>query len=318
MYKRNKRSKPFSLLILSLMFVIYLLVSHNGNTNIKAQTINSNKVDYLTQNQSDELSRGEMSPSKVVISSDQEQKQEKLNKLQNDVETYLGDNIKNVGLSYYDISSGLHMEIGGDKTYLAGSTVKVQMNMVLCDLFQNGQVSKNETVKYTTESYEEGTGVLQDTDLQNPLPITLLSEYSITHSDNIATNMIIGRIGYENMRNSVDTKLEHATDQSNNFITPNDETKLLRILYENTAENPYYSDIIENMKNTDFHDRLDLYIPKEIVAHKIGDYSNYVNDVGIVYSKEPYIISLYTNELMNANQVIANISKMIYDYQCKM
>ena len=36
------------------------------------------------------------------------------------------------------------------------------------------------------------------------------------------------------------------------------------------------------MKKTDFHDRLDKYVDKSIVAHKIGDYNDYVNDVGVV------------------------------------
>ena len=69
------------------------------------------------------------------------------------------------------------------------------------------------------------------------------------------------------------------------------------------------------MKNTDFHDRIDLYIPHDMVAHKVGDYGNYVNDVAIIYTEKPYILSIYTNGLEDANEIIAHISKIIYDYQ---
>ncbi|MFL0245423.1 serine hydrolase [Candidatus Clostridium stratigraminis] len=235
--------------------------------------------------------------------------------LENNIKDYLGKNISKVGLSYYDINSGKEIVINGDKTFLAASTIKVQMNMILDDMIQNGTVKENESIQYTEDSFEEGTGILQSQDLSKPISLSLLSDYSIIYSDNIATNMIIKRINYYNMRNLIDAKLGHATDKSGNFITANDETTLLKQLYENVNNNSYYSKIIDDMKNTEFHDRLDFYLPHNIVAHKVGNYDSYVNDVGIIYTKNPYILSIYTNNLDNANEVIAHISKMIYDSQ---
>lgn len=239
----------------------------------------------------------------------------KRTELESQIKAYLGNNINMVGLSYYDINSGKELIINGDKTFLAASTVKVQMNMVLDDMIQNGTVSENESLQYTDDSFEEGTGILQSQDLSKPISLSLLSDYSIIYSDNIATNMIIKRINYYNMRNMIDAKLGHATDKSGNFITATDETTLLKQLYENVNNNTYYSKIIDDMKNTEFHDRLDLYLPYNIVAHKVGNYDSYVNDVGIIYTENPYILSIYTNGLDNANEVIAHISKMIYDFQ---
>lgn len=319
---RKKPKKSFSLLTLCLILGIYILTIHSDNI-IKLQAAPSNqqqinkqgaKFDYLVQSEINQI-LGEKLEQKKLIKSEQEGKQKKLVELENGIKVYLGSNISNIGLSYYDINSSMQMDINGDNSFIAGSTVKVQINMILCDLLKNGQVVEGDMLKYTDDCYEEGTGILQGTDLSNPLSIMLLSEYSITHSDNIATNMILDRIGYENVKNAVDTKLGHTTDHSENIISPNDETKLLKMLYENPTENAYYPEIIKNMINTDFHDRIDQYISKSIVAHKIGDYGNYVNDVGIIYNKHPYILSVYTNEIINANEVIAHISKIIYDYQ---
>jgi len=305
MLKVNKHKKVFSILTIALAMIIYISVNHSFiNINVQAASLTK-------------LEKGKIKQEKLIKILKQ-QKEEKLDKLENQIKVYLGSNINNIGLSYYDINSGRKMIINGSNTFLAGSTIKVQMNMVLADLFKNGQASVNEKLQYTPDCYETGTGILQGTDfaeLQNPLPIMLLSKYSIIHSDNIATNMIIKSIGYEKLRDDIDIKLGHVTNHSGNYITANDETKLLKILYENPTKNPYYPIIIKNMKNTDFHDRIDLYIPRDIVAHKIGDYDSYVNDVGIIYTKQPFILSVYTNEVVNANQVIAHVSKMIYDYQ---
>lgn len=244
-----------------------------------------------------------------------EENQQKKQKLEDEIKAYLGDNINRVGLSYYDINSGSEITINGDKTFLAASTVKVQMNMVLADLIKSGQISKDEALQYTSDCYEEGTGILQGEDLSNPIPLKLLSQYSIEYSDNIATNMIENRIGYDKMRTLIDSKIGHSTNHSDNYITAKDETILLKLLYENKDNNSLYNDLIENMKNTEFHDRIDLYVPQNIVAHKIGNYDSYVNDVGIVYTKNPYILSVYTNEVGNAEEVIAHISQLIYNYQ---
>ncbi|GLC30849.1 serine hydrolase [Clostridium omnivorum] len=241
--------------------------------------------------------------------------EQKKQKLEEEIKAYLASNMDNVGLSYYDINSGSEITINGDKTFLAASTVKVQMNIVLADLIKGGQISKDEALKYTDAFYEEGTGILQGQELTTPIPLTLLSKYSIVYSDNIATNMIMDRIGYEKMRTLIDSKIGHATDHSDNYITAKDETTLLKLLYENKDNNSLYNELIENMKNTEFHDRMDLYVPQNLVAHKIGSYDNYVNDVGIVYAKNPYILSVYTNEVENADEVIAHISQLIYNYQ---
>ncbi|MDP4146659.1 MAG: serine hydrolase [Bacillota bacterium] len=248
----------------------------------------------------------------------EQQDDEKRQQLEREIKTYLGDNVDKIGLSYFDINSGKQITINGDKTFLAGSTLKVQMNMVLFDMIKSGQVSDSEALNYTDDCYEEGTGILQGQDLTKPLPIMQLSDYSILHSDNIATNMIIKRIGFYAMRDKIDEKLGHATDHSDNYITANDETTLLKLLYQNSSNNPYYNRLIDNMKKTDFHDRIDLYLPQEIVAHKIGDYDSYVNDAGIIYTKSPYILSIYTNGITDANETIAHISSMIYAYQSKL
>ena len=73
--------------------------------------------------------------------------------------------------------------------------------------------------------------------------------------------------------------------------------------------------MIESMKKTVYHDRIDKYIPKEIVAHKIGDFGECVNDIAIVNKKNPYILVVFTKNLPGANEIIANVSKMIYDAQ---
>lgn len=231
--------------------------------------------------------------------------------LEQKIRDYLGKNVSKVGIGYYDIQNGKGFSINGDKYFTAASTVKVQMNMVLFDMVKEGKVDINEALKYTQADYEAGTGILQGKDKTNPIPLLTLSDYSIIYSDNIATNMIMRRIGRTEMKKRFGQKVGH-TVPVENLVTPNEGLTFLKQLYENKGNNQYYTRLIGIMKTTVFHDRLDAYVPKEIVAHKIGNYGSFANDVGIVYAPKPYIIAVYTDGLSNANEVIATINKMLY------
>lgn len=72
------------------------------------------------------------------------------------------------------------------------------------------------------------------------------------------------------------------------------------------------------MIETNFHDRLTVLLSKDVkVAHKTGNLIGVVHDVGIVFAKRPYIIVVMSKDVVSdeaANNAIARISKMVYDY----
>ncbi|MCB2298233.1 serine hydrolase [Clostridium tagluense] len=242
-------------------------------------------------------------------------KQDQLKDLEKGIRTFLGSNINKVGLVYYDIESENFIEINQDKQFLAASTIKVPINMLMYDMIQEGKIDINEKLIFKECDYEEGAGELQGTDLSKPIALKTLSDYSIIYSDNIAINMILRKIGDENKYKYIEKILGHPTVHSENNTTPKDSFKILEKLYLNLDNNKYYSGLIETMKKTDYHDRIDKYIPKGIVAHKIGDFGECVNDIAIVNKDNPYILVIFTEELPNADETIAKVSKMIYDAQ---
>jgi len=242
-------------------------------------------------------------------------KQAQLDNLKNEIKVFLGDNINKVGLVYYDLNCKKFIEINGDKQFLAASTIKVPINMLMYDMIKAKKIDINEKLIYNEGDFEEGAGILQGTDLNKPLPLKTLSDYSIIYSDNIAINMILRKVGNENKYNYIEKIVGHAIAHSENNTTPMDSFKILEKLYLNLEHNEYYSDMLETMKKTEYHDRIDKYIPKEIVAHKIGDFAECVNDMAIVCKENPYILVVFTDNLTDANEIIAKISKLVYESQ---
>ncbi|MCB2290012.1 class A beta-lactamase-related serine hydrolase [Clostridium sp. CS001] len=257
----------------------------------------------------------EYKQSKIKEKVEEKSKLENLVSLEKQIRGYLGDNVNKFGLIYYDINSKKSIEINADNQFSAASTIKVPINMLMYDMIQEKKIDINEKLKYEDVDFEEGAGVLQGSDLSNPIAIKTLSDYSIRYSDNIAINMILRKVGDKNRYNFIESVVGHPIIHEGNNITPRDSFKILERLYLNPKNNEYYATLIETMKKTEFHDRIDKYIPQEVVAHKIGDYAEYVNDIGIVFKKNPYILVVFTKDIPDANEVIGQVSKIIYDNQ---
>ncbi|WP_102399770.1 serine hydrolase [Haloimpatiens massiliensis] len=233
------------------------------------------------------------------------------------IRKYLGKDIDKVGFVYYDLTSGEKISINENKACTAASTYKVGMNIVAYNRVRQGNLGLDEDLRYRSSMYESGTGILQNqikTTLKKPISIQKLLDLSIIYSDNIATNMLSRRLGgVQAVRRDVCDITGIHIDTRKNVITPEMEFILLKELYEDRNEK-YNAHLIDSMKSTVFHDRIDKYIPKDIVAHKIGNYGSSVNDVGIVFAEKPYIFVMYTDSLSNASNKIAILSKIVYKH----
>ena len=141
-------------------------------------------------------------------------------------------------------------------------------------------------------------------------------EDAIRYSDNIAANMLITSMDFEQYKRQEDLKLGITTNHANNEITALGAFNALKQLNDGANNgNLNYSKIISHMKNTIFNDRISKNIPNPLVAHKIGNYDSNVHDIGIVYTEKPYILTIYTNGLRNPNATISGISDIIYAQQ---
>jgi beta-lactamase class A len=299
----NKRLKGISLFALAAVILI----------SVAAAGVNLSKKHAAEQAATKLAAEKTRIAAAKVLKAEQEKKA--FSDLQSGINSYIGSDKSRIGLIYYDLEVGTGIEINPDMEFAAASTVKVPMNITLLDLVQKGSIAFGSSIQYKESDYEGGTGILQGQDKSKPIPLKTLSEYSIKYSDNIATQMIIRTMGRDHMYDAFSKIVGHEVEDTGNMTTPANNAAYLKRLYTNPNNNPNYAFLIANMKKTIFHDRIDKYIPQEITAHKIGNYSSYVNDIAIVYTKRPYVLVVFTNGVPDAAEKIAKISKMIYDYQ---
>ncbi|MBD7910670.1 MULTISPECIES: serine hydrolase [Clostridium] len=306
-YKQNDRSYRKIVIILISTIMISLSVS---------LLCFSKQVDTQGEENVEEHSNLNEEAEKESIRKKEEDieiSMQKINKISKKVSEIVGDKKESYGIFYYDINSGLQYTLNSDVGFHAASTIKVPIAMMIADKLDNNEITKDTKIKYEESDNCDGAGELQGrVSKGDEFPVIDLLKYMIEDSDNIATSMLKKSIG------SVSSYIYNLTEISmigeSNFITPRQSGILLKKIYEKAEEDNNYRDIINLMLKTNTHDRLDKKIPKNMVAHKIGDYENYVNDIGVIYSERPYILCIYTKDVMEeGRENIADISKVIYD-----
>lgn len=331
--KKNKRYKvkpiPVVFLIMSLFIITYafilfinsfsnsdsVLATENLNINFEEPTLKTINSKVAT---STDLTNYSVDS---TLSSSSLSYIERLNILHNNdypladrIKIYLGHDINNIGLIYYNIENGDSIFNNASDTFIAASTYKVGLNLYVYYLYSIGQINLNDYIQYEYCDYEEGTGILQYEDYISAYSIQDLLDLSLIYSDNIATNML-GRYlgGHEEVRKNLYELLNIDFDYTENIITPAIEFKILEYIYDN-KDLDTFSHMINVLTETEYNDRLSKYLNEDIVAHKIGTYDTYVHDVGIVLDDSPYILIIYTYDIDDSEEKIANISKAVYEY----
>ena len=146
------------------------------------------------------------------------------------------------------------------------------------------------------------------------VPLDFLLEQSIVNSDNTAVNILIKNLGYSNARHYITKYTDEVVPDdfySSNITSAAYGYDVINYLYEHQDS---YTKLIEDMKKSSMGLYLKKYIQDYDVAHKYGSYSGYVHDYGIVFGKKTYLVGIFTKNVTDSDEVIANISLDILNY----
>ncbi|HNS71669.1 MAG TPA: class A beta-lactamase-related serine hydrolase, partial [bacterium] len=242
---------------------------------------------------------------------------QKAEMMKQEINEYLATQDGHYGVFYYNIFTNETFGINETEEFVAASTVKVPLNLYLYKKIKDGSVNPEAILTYTKDDFEGGTGIIQRQNIGKKYTIKKLSELSITHSDNIATNMLIRYLGMKNVKAYMREIGGSVVEDGKNISCPKDLGLYMRVvhnMYETEGE--LGNQLMNNLLNTQFKDRIQELLPEDIkVAHKIGTQVKVINDVGLVFAEQPYILAVMSKDVDEnvAPGVIADISKKIFD-----
>lgn len=222
------------------------------------------------------------------------------------------------GIYFLSLKDGSEFGINHKEKFTAASTIKIPINLYLFKKIKGGSVNPKDRLTYKRVDYETGTGIIQKSTFGKTYTIRELSRLSIEVSDNVATNMLLRLLGIDNVKSYMRQLGGTVVVGGENVTCPYDMGIYMRKVYNFYNEDRVLGkELMGYFLNTSSSDRIPALLPKSVkVAHKIGNQVNTMNDVGVVFSREPYIISILSKDVNEAEAVgvIAKISKKVYDF----
>ena len=196
-----------------------------------------------------------------------------------------------------------------DIPLVAASVIKLP---ILAEAFRqarDGLISMDETFSIRPEQKMPSCGAL--TYLHDGLNVTMrdLCVLMIILSDNTATNILIERLGIENVNAFLREKgLEKPTLRRRlfdtgaagrgleNTITAEETGRLLEMLYRGACVSPEAdAEMLGILRDQRLNGKIPFFLHDLKIAHKTGEDSGVTHDVGIVYAGHPLILCFASN-----------------------
>jgi len=232
-----------------------------------------------------------------------------------------------------DLTSQEEFFINPDEVMPQASSIKIA---VLAELYLQAQQDK---LKLTDEYVVRKEDLVPGSDIMLGLTagvtrLTLrdLATMMVAVSDNSATNVLIDRLGLENVNSMLESQglhvtrlrrkmmdLKAASEGRENVSTPREMMTLLEKIYRAQLLNKEMTDDLLKVLSTHKESALLQGLPDEAVAaSKPGELEAVRNDSGIVFVKNrPYILCVMTAYLKDEKEgsaTIRKISALAYTY----
>jgi beta-lactamase class A len=256
----------------------------------------------------------------------------------------IADSGAEVGVAYRTLDGRTEVVINADTPFHAASTMKVPVMIELFRQAHAGALALDDPLPIVNEfhsivdgsRYVLAEGDAADKDVVSALGRTLtlrqLCEAMITVSSNFAANLLIAKLGVENIRRTVAALgadgmhvLRGVEDQKafdkglNNTTTARALLVLLERLAQgravDTSSDAEMVRILGRQKASP--NAIRAGVPSGIVvAHKTGNITRIHHDAAIVYAPKPYVLVLLVrgmDDLDKSAALMAALSKAIYD-----
>jgi beta-lactamase class A len=243
-----------------------------------------------------------------------------------------------LGVAILDLNSGQQLLVRPDEVFPQASSIKIA---VLAELYHQAQqsthgVSGKATLKdrYVVRAAD----IVADSSILGGLTPGVssltnrdLATIMVAVSDNSATNVLIDRVGMDNVVHLTESlglshtqlrrkmmDLQAAAQGRENISTPREMMALLEQIYRGKVIEPPLLDDFFNVLAT----HKDSWIPRDLpadlkIANKPGELEGVRNDSGIVFVKNrPYVICVMTTYLASeraGEEAITRISRLAYD-----
>ena len=264
-------------------------------------------------------------------------------RLQDQLRRIIASSGADVAVAYRTLEGKSELLLDADTPFHAASTMKVPVMIELFRQARAGTLSLDEPlpVRNQFKSIVDGSpyalseGDDSDSEVYAAVGKTMtlrkLCELMITVSSNFAANLLIERLGVDNIRRTVTSLgadgmqvLRGVEDQKafdkglNNTTTARGLMVLLDSLAHGRAvDRDADKEMIEMLERQKFNDAIPAGVPAgTAIAHKTGNITRIHHDAAVVFAPRPYILVLLVRGIEDQKKsaaLMADLSRAIYD-----
>lgn len=220
------------------------------------------------------------------------------------------------GLYVYDIKNDFSFGVNQDEEFQAASLIKLPLIVMLYDLEAQGKVDFAAKHILTVTDKVGGAGSLYSQPVGTEISYEEIVFLMANQSDNTAFRIALNLVGEQEFKDYINTLGLYDTSYDDNFTTPADIGRLLKKLYSgDIVEKESVDKIMQSLTDTAFENHLPVGVADQVqVAHKYGREVHVVNDAGIVFATDPYVVVIVSKGVVEneADQKFPELSAAVY------
>ena len=265
-----------------------------------------------------------------------------LDEMKTQIEGQIAKSGADVAIAFRTLDGKEEWYLRADDSFHAASTMKIPVMIELFHQVKEGKIKLSDelTVRNEFHSIVDGSvykldaGDDSETELYKAdgqkRKVSDLLEMMITQSSNLATDVLIEKLGVENIRATVKTLHAHGMNVLrgvednkayerglNNTTTARGLEVLLEAIAEGKAVNTDASrQMIKILERQKFNEAIPAGLPAGIkVAHKTGEITKIHHDAAIVFAKRPFVLVILVRGIEDnkvSSALMADVARELY------
>lgn len=221
--------------------------------------------------------------------------------VENFINTYSGYNVKPERISFAltYLATGETWYYNPDTWYYSASMYKVPLMMILARQEADGKLTQESDIKGLTLAKAE--------------------ESILVYSNNDFAHLMLNYLGTDQQAREMYKQFStlpddyyHSDFVDYSYFTVRFMNDVMTTLYNNPDRFPH---IIDCLKRAQPENYFHLYTAPELeIAQKYGSYNEWNGTTGIIYLEKPIILTVMTERIERAEEVIARAAEMFVDY----
>lgn len=221
------------------------------------------------------------------------------------------------GFRVVDMKTGAKFGIHHDEEFQAASLIKLPMMTLIFEQAEQKRINLDTRHSIKDEEKVGGSGVLYYEPAGTMITNREMVEYMGQYSDNTAFNVAVNNIGVQQFEDYIAEIGMRKTSYESNMTSIRDVSNYFVKLWDGRLVNQDHRDEILNyLTSTSYENHLPSGLPENTrVAHKYGRELHVVNDAGIVFTDNPYVVVIMSKGVVEseADEIFPELSRIIFE-----